>query len=147
MKKPIKKIVSIVLIVVVLVILCILIYKAFMPKTENLIGKATINEVTIYENTKGKIEEYDKTMYIEGYKGKYEKAYYITGTIVSNVYYNNVIITFNVKDRKGNIIGSAVAGLTNVQKGKEYNFKALSTVEESDLNKIHSYEVVDIRGE
>jgi len=147
MKKSVKKIASITLIVVVLVILCMLIYKAFMPKTKNLTGKTTINEVTIYENTKGEIEDYDETMYIEGYKGKYKKAYYITGTIVSDVYYNDVIITFNVKDKEGNVIGSAVAGLTNVQKGKKYSFKALSTVKESNLNKIHSYEVVDIRGE
>jgi hypothetical protein len=112
------------------------------------LGKdVTINNVTIYKDTRGEILEYDKTMYVEGYQGNYEKAYYITGKIKSDVGYEYLIITFNIKDRKGNILGTAVAGFNNVNDGEEKEFKALSTVPENKLKKIYSYEVKDIRGE
>lgn len=142
-----KKIIMICISVLVLVLVCIGIYKAFSKGEGEKREDVVINDVKIYKNLEGTIEEYDKTMYVEGYQGNYEKAYYISGELRPDKDYANLLILFDVKDKKDNVIGTAIAGLTDVKKGGDYNFKALSTVKESDLDKIHTFEVSDIRGE
>ena len=140
-----KKLILCIIIGIVLIVALIAIYFSFSKKkkTDNI----TINGVTVYKDMKGSIEEYDDTMYIEAYEGNYEKAYYITGTLNSEKDYDNMILVFDVKDRKGKVIGAAIAGINGVKKGGDYTFKALSTVKEGKLNKIHSFTLIDIRGE
>ena len=140
-----KKFIVIGLTIVVLILLCIGIYSIFSNKQVR--EDVTIRGVTVYKDLKGEITKYDKTLYVEGYEGNYEKAYYISGKLKSDVDYDTLIVSFDIKDRKGNVLGSAIAGLTEIKKDGEYTFKALSTVKESDLNKIYNFEVSDIRGE
>ena len=100
-------------------------------------------DYTILEGHSGSIEKYDKSHAVEGYKGDGKEAYYITGKITAIRDKKFTIITFNLYDRGNKLLGTAVAGLNEVKKGKTYDFKAIS-LEKIDLEKINHYKLKNI---
>lgn len=95
---------------------------------------------TIYDGHVGKVEEYDPSMTVDGYNGG-EKAYYITGKISARENKDYSVITFNLYDKDNNLLGTAVAGLNELEKDKIYDFKALSLIKTEDVDKVTHYEL------
>lgn len=134
--------------VILAVILGILLFSRFKNNENNIkeYGKFSYENFVIQEGSTGKLNAYDKTMYIEGYKGNYDEAYYINGVLNSKneLKQKFVVITFNLYDKKGNLLGEAIAGVSNVEKDKEYSFKAISLTTTEDAKKVYRYDLKKI---
>lgn len=126
------------IIIVALIAISIGIY--FLYKDDNKTEAINYKEYTIHEQHTGKIEEYDPTMTVDGYEGG-EKAYYITGKISAKEDKSYSVITFNLYDKNDNLLGTAVAGLNELEKNKIYDFKALSLIKSEDVEKVVRYEL------
>lgn len=135
-KKP--AIVGVILLVLVVIIGAI--YFVFMNSDKEIVYE----DYTILEGHVGKIEKFDSSYTVEGYKGDDDSAYYITGSITADEDKDFTIITFDLYDKDDNFLGNAVGGLKEVKKGKTYDFKALSLVENKDVTKIDHYKIKSI---
>ena len=124
-----KKPVMIILVVLALIAILITIYFMFIKQTD---GKIVYEDYTIASGHTGKIENYDSSYTVEGFKGG-NKAYYIKGNITADQNKKFTVITFDLYDKKNNLLGTAVGGLKEVKKGKTYEFKALSLINEKML--------------
>lgn len=139
---------------VILIGICTLLVVVFgiilffvLKEDEVKVGEVlTYKNYTILKGHTGRLEDYDKTLYAEGYKGNYDEAYYIEGTLKSNEVekQNFVVIRFNLFDEKGNIVGEAIAGINGVENGKDYNFKAMSLTTTEDAKKVVKYDLKSI---
>lgn len=107
-------------------------------------GKIIYGDYTISSGHYGKIEKYDPSMTVEGYKGDMNNAYYITGKIRSKDNKDFTVITFNLYDKSNKLLGTAVAGLNELKKGTIYDFKALSLVDSSNMQRINHYKIRSI---
>lgn len=136
-----KKPVMVILVVLSIIAIVIAIYFMFFFEKNTEI---TYEDYTIATGHYGKVEEYDPSFTVDGYKGDKEKAYYITGNITAQETKSFTIITFNLYDKQNTILGTAVAGLNEVKKGKSYEFKALSLIENKDIQKIDHYKIKTI---
>ena len=141
MKEILKNKYVIVGIVIILILFVVFILSFFTPKTSN--KEIKYEDYTILEGHYGQIEKYDSSRAIEGYKGDAKEAYYISGKITSSRNKDFTIITFNLYSRSNKILGTAVAGLNEIKKGKAYSFKAVS-LEKIDLTKISYYKIKSI---
>lgn len=94
----------------------------------------------------GSMAKYDVSLYVDGYLGSKEEAYYITGNLISKNHYDFVLLTFNLYDKDDNLLGIAQGGLSDVKKDEELEFKALSLTTYEDTKKITRYELKDIVG-
>ncbi len=137
-----KKTVAITLLILATIALTIAAYFIFRSDTDKEI---VYKDYVIAEGHQGKIEDYDPSYTVEGYKGDKYRAYYIRGKITALEDKSFTVITFNLYDKKDNLLGTAVAGLNEVKKGKTYSFKALSLVENKDIDKIDHYEIKDVK--
>ena len=137
-----KKYVMIVMVAIIFLMIGVIIYCLFFTNNS---GKITYDDYTILEGHTGKIEQYDSSHVVEGYKGDGKTAYYINGQITASKNKHFTIITFNLYDNSDNILGTAVAGLNEVKKGKIYDFKAISLIESSNLTRIKYYKIKDIK--
>lgn len=135
-----KKPVMIILVILALVAVLIAIYFMFIKDTS---GEITYKDYTIATGHTGQIEKYDTSYTVDGYKGG-DKAYYIKGNITAGNNKKFTVITFNLYDKKNNILGTAVGGLKEIKKGKTYEFKALSLIEQKDIDKIDHYKIKTI---
>ena len=126
---------------VIVLILIVLFILSLIPKTSD--KEIIYGDYTILEGHFGRIEKYDPSHAIEGYKGDTKEAYYINGKITSSVNKKFTIITFDLYNKRNKLLGTAVAGLNEVKKGKTYNFKAVS-LEKIDLNTIDHYKIKNI---
>ena len=135
-----KKSVMIGIVAVIVLMIGVIIYCLFFANVDK---KITYDGYTILKGHYGRVEKYDPSHAIEGYKGDKKNAYYITGKITANKNKNFTIITFKLYDRKNKVLGTAVAGLNEVKKGKVYDFKAIS-LEKMDVNKVDHYKIKDI---
>ena len=113
-----------------------------MPILES--GEIIYKDYTIASGHTGEIANYDKSYTVDGFKGG-DKAYYIKGNITAGANKNFTVITFNLYDKKNNLLGTAVAGLKEIKKGKTYEFKALSLIEQKDIGKIDHYKIKNIK--
>lgn len=142
-----KNIIIIVISLIVFLSLIVGLYFIFL-KNNNMIKSNTIiyGDFIILNGNKGELLEYDKTTYIEGYKGSYDIAYYINGSIKNNSTstYKFIIITFNLYDKNNNNLGTAVCGLENVVGNQTYKFKAMSLTTTNDAKKVTSYKLKSI---
>lgn len=131
---------------VLIVILAIVLFNVFYDGKETIGKEVSYNEYTILEGHSGSLKDYDNSLYIEGYKGNYSVAYYITGTLKSNEEekQNFVEIRFNLYDSKGKIIGEAIAGVNDVSKDNQYTFTAMSLTSDDDAKKVVKYELKSI---
>lgn len=100
-------------------------------------------DYTIYKDLVGSIEEYDSSMTVDGHNAS-NNAYYITGKISSKVDKKFTVITFNLYNKKGELMGTAVSGLNELKKDKVYDFKAIALVDSKDLKKIDSYKLKSV---
>ena len=100
-------------------------------------------DYTVYKGLEGSIEEYDSSMAVDGYKAS-NNAYYITGKISSKADKGFSIITFNLYNKRNELMGTAVAGLNELKKDKIYDFKAIALVDGKDLKKIDSYKLKSV---
>ena len=132
-------IVSITLIALVVVIATVY-FILIKPKD----GRINYGDYTILSGHYGKVEKYDPSMTVEGYKGDNNNAYYITGKIKSKDNKGFTLITFNLYDENNKILGTAVAGINELEKETIYDFKALSLVDSSNLQKINHYKIKSI---
>lgn len=150
MKKVLKKIkkifmkkqVAVILVILACIAVAICIYFVFFNKTDKEI---IYEDYKILENHEGKIEEYDKSYTVDGYKGDNSKGYYITGKIIANKDKGFTVITFDLYDKNNKLLGTAVGGLNEMKSGKTYNFKALSLIDSKDINKIAYYKIKQIK--
>ncbi|MDO4369613.1 MAG: FxLYD domain-containing protein [bacterium] len=106
-------------------------------------GDLKYEDYTVYKGLEGSIEEYDSSMVVDGYKAS-NNAYYITGKISSKADKGFSIITFNLYNKKNELMGTAVAGLNELKKDKIYDFKAIALVDGKDLKKIDSYKLKSV---
>ena len=100
-------------------------------------------DYTIYKDLVGSIEEYDSSMTVDGHSAS-NNAYYITGKISSKVDKEFTVITFNLYNKSGELMGTAVSGLNELKKDKIYDFKAIALVDSKDLKKIDSYKLKSV---
>lgn len=136
-----KKPVMVVLVILALIALGVAIYFLFIYDNS---GEIVYEDYTIASGHSGKIEKYDSSYTVDGYKGDEYEAYYITGNITADEDKDFTVITFNLYDKENNLLGTAVGGLKEVKKGKTYAFKALSLVENKDVVKIDHYKIKSI---
>lgn len=127
--------------IILVLLLAIFIISRFNIHTD---GVMTYKDYTILEGHSGKIEDYDPANAVEGYKGG-KKAYYISGKINSNKNQGFVLITFNLYDKKDNLLGTAVAGVRKLKKDKPYDFKAVSLIEYEKIEKIDHYALESVK--
>lgn len=137
-----KKSVMISMLVVIFIMAAVVLYCLFFAKST---GKIVYDDYTILEGHIGKIEKYDSSHVVEGYKGDGKTAYYISGKITADNNKSFTIITFNLYDKSNTLLGTAVAGLNEVKKDKVYDFKAVSLIESSGVQKIDHYKIKDIK--
>ncbi len=136
-----KKPVMIVCVVVAVIAVIVAIYFMFFKSYDNTI---VYDDYTVANGHSGRIEKYDGSYTVDGYKGG-SKAYYVNGNITASADKKFTVITFNLYDKKNKVLGVAVAGLNEVKKGKTYGFKALSLINESDIDKVDHYEIKSIK--
>ena len=141
-KSLIKRLVIVSLTLIILVVAISTIYFAFIKPKD---GKIIYGDYTILNGHYGKIEKYDPSMTVEGYKGDKKNAYYITGKISSKENKEFTVITFNLYDKSNKLLGTAVAGVNELKEGNTYDFKALSLVDSSDLQSINHYRIKSIK--
>ena len=138
-----KKPVIVVLVVFALIALAIVIYSLFIYDNDN-------DDAIVYENYTiasghvGKLEKYDPSYTVDGYKGSTDEAYYITGNITASEDKDFTVVTFNLYDEKNNFLGTAVGGVKEVKKGKTYSFRAIALVDDEDTLKIDHYKIKSI---
>lgn len=133
---------------VLLVALIIFMFRKDDDTPEKYVGKAlTYETYKILEGHSGELKDYDRSTYVEGYKGTYDVAYYIEGKLVNtkNEKQDFVVIRFNLYDDDGKLLGEAIAGLSDVESQKEYDFKALSLTTTDDAKKVAKYELKSIQ--
>ena len=133
---------------VLIVILGILLFNRFGNDDNNIkeYDEFVYENYVILKGSTGKLETYDKSLYIEGYKGSYDETYYINGTLKSNEAEKQdfVVIRFNLYDKNGKLLGDAIAGINDVEKDKEYKFKAVSLTTDEDARKVYRYGIKNI---
>ena len=136
-----KKSVMIGIVAVIVLMIGIIIYCLFFANVDK---KITYKDYTILKGHYGRVEKYDPSYAIEGYKGDKKNAYYITGKITADKKKDFTIITFNLYDKSNKKLGTAVAGLNEIQKGKIYDFKAIS-LEKINVKQVDHYKIKDIK--
>lgn len=136
-----KKPVQVVIIILLLGLIFTMLYFMFIHKDD---GKLVYSDYTISAGHVGEIKEFDPSYTVDGYQGDQYRAYYITGKISAKEDKGFTVITFNLYDEKDNLVGTAVAGLNELKKGKTYDFKALSLVENVDVDRVDHYELKSI---
>lgn len=133
-------------IAIIVVILIIAFVGIFLYSKNNVKDKEesiTYKEFTIKEHS-GKIEKYDSSNAVEGYQGGKE-AYYISGKITSTKDQGFILITFNLYNKQNKLLGTAIAGLNEMKKDKEYDFKAVSLIKYEEINKIDHYKIESVK--
>ena len=141
-KKLIKRLLIVSLILIISVIIISAIYFTLIKPKD---GKIIYGDYEVLSGHYGKIEKYDPSMTVEGYKGDNNNAYYITGKIRSKENKGFTVITFNLYDKSNNLLGIAVSGVNELTKGNVYDFKALSLVNSTDMQKINHYRIKSIK--
>jgi len=134
--------------VILVVVASILLFGRFNKNKEQIkeYDAFSYENYVVLKGSTGKIASYDKSLYIEGYKGNYDEVYYIDGTLKSSneTKQKFVVVTFNLYDKSGNLLGEAIAGIGNVEKDKEYTFKAMSLTTTEDAKKVYRYDLKKI---
>lgn len=136
-----KKPVQILIIVLLLLLIFTMLYFMFIYEDN---GEIVYSDYTISAGHIGEVKDFDPSYTVDGYQGDEHRAYYIEGKISSKENKGFTIITFNLYDKKDNLLGTAVAGLNELEKGKTYDFKALSLIENVEVNKVDHYELKSI---
>lgn len=134
-----KSVIAIVIILIVALLIFI-----FIGGNNSMSDAMTYEDFTVLKGHLGKLEKYDKSHAIEGYKGGSE-AYYIKGKVTSNKDKGFTIMTFNLYDKNDNLLGTAVATLNEVKKGKTYTFKAVSLTEKAKTKQIDHYSIESVK--
>ena len=77
-----------------------------------------------------------------GYSDDYGFAYYIEGTVKNNTNkkYSYVQITFNTYDEAGNVIGSCLDNINNLEANGTWKIKAICS---GDANSVKSYKFME----
>ena len=141
MNKMLKKI--LVITSFIIIIMAIIYFKYFMNDEIKTNNDIKFNNYVI-TNHIGNIDTYDESLYIEGYKGNYDYAYYITGKIKGDINSKFILITFDLLDKENKVIGKAQAGLNDIEKNKEYEFKAISLEDEMTIQNVVGYKIKSI---
>lgn len=141
MNKMLKKI--LVIASSIIIIMAIIYFKYFMNDEIKTNNDIKFNNYVI-TNHIGNIDTYDESLYIEGYKGNYDYAYYITGKIKVDINSKFILITFDLLDKDNKVIGKAQAGLNDIEKNKEYEFKAISLEDEMTIQNVVGYKIKSI---
>ncbi len=131
------------IITIIIVALLMIIAGGLLLFRDNSNSDLQYEDYTIYKGLEGSIEEYDPKMVVDGYKAS-KNAYYITGKISSKVDKGFSVITFNLYNKKNELMGTAVAGLNELKKDKVYDFKAIALVDGKDIKKIDSYKLKSV---
>ena len=81
-----------------------------------------------------------------GSSDEYGISYKIEGTIKNNTdkQYNYVQVTFNLYDKDGAQIGSALANINNLEANGLWKFKAIGSI--GDGKSVDSYKLIEITG-
>lgn len=136
-----KKRIIILIVILAIIVGGVFVYFKLMYKN----GDLEYGGFTVLKGHYGKVEKYDASHTVEGYKGSADKAYYIIGKVTSKNDVGFTVITFDLYNKKDKKLGVAVAGLSKLEKGKEYNFRALSLVEGKYTNEIDHYKLNSIK--
>lgn len=136
-----KKPVMVVLVIFALFALAVAIYSLFIYDNDD---KIVYENYTIASGHVGKLEKYDPSYTVDGYKGSTDEAYYITGNITASEDKDFTVVTFNLYDKQNKLLGTAVGGLKEVKKGKTYSFRAIALVDDEDTLKIDHYKIKSI---
>lgn len=134
-----KNFLPVALITAIIIIGIVMYLIFFTDQNKNLV----YGDYTIYEGHKGTVEKYDQSLTVDGYE-KSDKAYYITGKISAKEEKSFSLITFDLYDKKDNLLGQAKAGLNELQKNKTYGFRALAIVTDKQVEKIDHYKLHSI---
>lgn len=126
--------------VIIIVMVFIIIYCLVFARNA---GKLTYDDYTILDGHFGQVEKYDASHAVEGYKGDGKNAYYITGKIKAKSNKDFTLITFNLYDKSNKVLGTAVFGLNEMQKGRAYDFKAVS-LEKMNVMQVDHYKIKSI---
>lgn len=98
-----------------------------------------------FTSLNGEYTKYDKSIYVDSYKGDYDFAYYVSGNITSKSDHKFTLITFDLFDKSGKKIGIAQVGLNEVKKSRNQAFKALSLLSSEDAKKVDSYKISSVK--
>ena len=96
----------------------------------------------VYQALDDTVQEQENNKFIlledRGYADEYGVAYYIEGTVRNDtsITYSYVQVQFNVYDEAGNIIGSCLDNINNLEGNGTWKFKAICT---GDANSVSSY--------
>ena len=133
---------------ILMLALGIVLFNTFKKDEENIkqYDEFVYENYVILKGSYGKIDTYDKSLYLEGYQGSYDETYYINGTLKSNedTKQNYVVIRFDLYDKDGSLLGEAVAGINDVEPNTEYKFKAMSLTTDENAKKVYKYNLKKI---
>ena len=139
-----KKKVLIISIILVISALAIILFVNGTDDNNGVKEKVNYKDYVIYEGHVGKVEKYDPSMTVDGYSGAEGDAYYVIGKISAKSKKSFSVIEFNLYDKDDNILGTAVAGLNDLEKDKVYEFKALGLISSEDVLKVDHYELKSV---
>lgn len=104
----------------------------------------TLTGCGIEEETKNNKKEKDKFVLTEdhGYADEYGFAYYIEGVVTNKTdkEYSYVQVSFNVYDADGNVIGSCLDNVNNLEANGTWRIKAICS---GEANKVASYKLTE----
>lgn len=102
--------------------------------------------ITIFSSGSGNIDKQDSYYFIETptlieEKNDYYSIKYIVGVLKNNDVSktNYVQVTFNLYDKEGNVIGTALDNINTIEPNGTWKFKAIVTIDKFD-----SFKLVDV---
>lgn len=112
------------------------------------LGGTYINEPSNNNDKTNTSVNQEKFILEEGHVGsldEYGVGYYINGYIKNNTNkeYSYVQVTFNLYDKDGNQLGTAVDNINNLEANGRWKFKAIAL---SETDSIASYKLAEITG-
>lgn len=144
-----KKIIGLVLASLAFIIILVGIYFIFQSNSDGLFKTKELayQEFIVKKGHVGELKTYDKSLYLEGYEGDFDVAYYITGTLENNtgIDFDALKINFNLLDKDDKVLGIAVGYITDVAKDEEVKFKAMSLTTSEDAKKVESYKLLSVQ--
>ncbi len=135
-----RKLSVVLLIIAVILIIAGVLLLFVMPDSK----RAVYGDFTL-TSLEGEYTKYDKSIYVDSYKGNYDFAYYVSGNITSKSDHKFTLVTFDLFDKSGKKIGIAQVGLNEVKKSHNQKFKALSLLSSEDAKKVDSYKISSVK--
>ena len=135
----------------IFVLVYVLIFGVGIMETEDTSKTQNSNQTQEQTGQTEKQDKKEKFSLLEGYKGyagDYNIGYYIEGYIQNNTgkEYSYVQVEFNLYDKDGAIIGTALDNISNLEANGKWKFKAASLITSDEVENVASYKLKEITG-